>query len=119
VEILEKKVTQLEGLPDRLVSVEGRLGLVEGRLVLVSVESQIVQLRTEMADGFSALRSEMRKDSLKLAELIDERFVQQKRELLQEIRSLNEETNAQSRALYEDLKDSIKRLGEGGFGAKQ
>jgi hypothetical protein len=40
--------------------------------------------------------------------MIDERFVQQGGEM----RRLNDETNAQMRTLYEDLKDTIKRIGE-------
>ena len=115
VAILEQKVEGLETLPARLESVEGRL---------TAVESQIVQLRGEMNDGFSALRN----DSRKLAEMIDERFIRQDAEMRRlndetkaemhllndetktEMRRLNSETSAQMRVLYEDLKDTIKRI---------
>ena len=113
VTVLEQKMAGLEELPDRLESVEVRLTGVEGRLIgvdgrLTSVESQIVQLRGEMSDEFSALRVEMHDGSRQLAEMIDERFIRQDLEM----RRLNGETNAQMRALYEDLKDTVKRIGE-------
>jgi phosphoglycerate-specific signal transduction histidine kinase len=61
VENLEKLAQTLAPLPaevrqlsQRMVSVESRLG---------GVESQIVQLRTDMTDGFSAIRREV-KDGL-------------------------------------------------------
>jgi septation ring formation regulator EzrA len=54
---------------------------------LTSVESQIVQLRREMNVGFSETKAEMHK--------------------------LNKETMAQARVLYEDLKETIKKMGEG------
>ena len=114
VAVLEQKMGQLERLPDRMESVEGRLGSVEGRLGsvegrLTSVESQILQLRGDMNNGFSASRAEIQNDFRNLAEMINERFVRQAAEM----RRLNDHTNAQMRMLYEDLKDSIKRIGEG------
>jgi hypothetical protein len=100
-------VGRLEKLPERLESLEGRLTVVE---------LQIVQLRGELSDGFSALRS----DSRKLAEMMDERFIRQGAEMRRlndltntEIRRLNSETNTQMRMLYEDLKSTIKLIGEG------
>jgi flagellar motility protein MotE (MotC chaperone) len=117
VTVLEQKMAGLEELPNRLESVEVRLTGVEGRLT--SVESQIVQIRSEMSDGFSALRVEMHDGSRQLAEMIDERFIRQDAEMRRlndetksEMRLLNNKTNAQMRVLYEDLKDTIKRIGE-------
>jgi predicted nucleic acid-binding Zn-ribbon protein len=118
VENLEKMMATLEDLPGQIKSVEGRLGEIEGRLGsvegrLTSVESQIVQLGSRMDDGFSALRdeirtgdertrtelrSELQRDSLKLAEMIDERFA---------------ETNREMRVLHEKLVKDIRSLGEG------
>lgn len=103
VENLEKMMATLEDLPGQMKSVEGRLGEVEGRLGsvegrLTSVESQIVQLGTRMDDGFSAIRVDVQKDSLKLAEMIDERFA---------------ETNREMRVLHEKLVKDIRTLGEG------
>ena len=130
VAILEQKVEGLETLPARLESVEGRLK---------AVESQIVQLRAETRDGFSAVRVEIQSESRRLVEMMDERFIRQDVEMHRlidetkaemrslndetkaemhrlndetkaEMRRLNGETSAQMRLLYEDLKDTIKRI---------
>lgn len=50
VEKLEETVDSLRDLPARTASLEVRMG---------AIEWQIVQLRTEMRDGFSAVRAEM------------------------------------------------------------
>jgi len=50
VEDLEETVQSLRDLPDRTLKLEVRMG---------AVETQIVQLRVEMHDGFSAIRREM------------------------------------------------------------
>ena len=50
VEMLEEAVQSLKQLPDRVSALEVRLG---------DVESQIVQLRGEMRDGFSAVHQEL------------------------------------------------------------
>jgi predicted nuclease with TOPRIM domain len=67
VEDLEKLAQTLAPLPaevrqvsQRMASVESRLGGVEARVG--TVVSQIVQLRTEVSDGFSAIRSELQED---------------------------------------------------------
>jgi chromosome segregation ATPase len=59
---------QMAQLSDRVAGVESRLGDVESRLGTVesrlgTVESQIVLLRSDMNDGFSAIRGEL-KDGL-------------------------------------------------------
>jgi vacuolar-type H+-ATPase subunit H len=71
VEVLEMRVGALEELPARMAA----------------VESQIVQLRSEMRGEFSAVRAEMRK--------------------------LNEETRAEMRTLHEEVLDRIAKIGEG------
>ncbi len=82
---------RLDGIDSRLGSVEGRLGSVEGRLGSVegrlgAVEVQIVQLRREMRDGFLALKTEL---------------------------SGQIEANWQrTRALFEEVIDRIKTIGE-------
>ena len=53
---LERRVTDLETLPDRIPA----------------IESQIVQLRTEMRGEFSAVREEIRTGDRVLGERIDE-----------------------------------------------
>lgn len=50
VEHLEETVESLRDLPDRTAKLEARMG---------AVETQIVQLRTEMRDEFSAIRRDM------------------------------------------------------------
>ncbi len=82
VTILEQKVEELAALP-------ARVGLLE---------EQIVQLRTEMHDEFSAVRSDMGV---------------MKAELRAEIRAGDEETRRYMRVLYEDLIERIERIGEG------
>jgi hypothetical protein len=57
VEDLEETVESLRDLPDRTAKLEARMG---------AVETQIVQLRTEMRDEFSAIRRDMvTKDDLR------------------------------------------------------
>jgi hypothetical protein len=82
VEVLEMKVSPLEELPVRVAA----------------VESQIVQLRTEMRDEFSAVRQEMGQLGTTLR---------------QEMRALNEETRVEMRVLHEEVLDRISTLGEG------
>jgi hypothetical protein len=57
VEDLEETVESVRDLPDRTAKLEARMG---------AVETQIVQLRTEMRDEFSAIRRDMvTKDDLR------------------------------------------------------
>jgi uncharacterized coiled-coil protein SlyX len=75
VEILEQKVELLQDLPARMTAVEGRLTAVEGRLT--AVEAQIVQLRYDMNNGFSALSYAINRMVLEILsrfEKIDRRF---------------------------------------------
>jgi hypothetical protein len=71
VKVLEMKLGELEELPARVAA----------------VESQIVQLRTEMRSEFSAVRQEMR--------------------------TLTDETRAEMRVLHEEVLDRISRIREG------
>jgi hypothetical protein len=62
---MDERVTDLEKLAESLAPLPARMEAVEGRLVDVdrrigTVESQIVQLRTEMRIGFSTARRETR-----------------------------------------------------------
>jgi hypothetical protein len=50
IEMLEETVESLKRLPDRVGALEVRVG---------NVESQVLQLRTEMRDGFSAIEGRM------------------------------------------------------------
>jgi hypothetical protein len=94
VEVLEMKVGMLEELPARMSA----------------VEAQIVQLRTEMRDGFSAVRQETREVGGALRSEMQE----QEGRLRQEMRALNEETRAEAKMLHEEVIDRISRIGEGG-----
>lgn len=75
VRILEQKVGELAVLPARLER----------------LEEQILQLRQEIRDGFSATTDGLRA----------------------EIRAGDEETRRYMRVLYEDLIERIERMGEG------
>src|SRR5262245_8798924 len=82
VTILEQKVEILESLPERVTA----------------LELQIVQLRSEMHDEFSAIRGELRGGDARLREEI--RAVDAG--LREEIRSGDEETRRFMRVLHED-----------------
>jgi predicted phage gp36 major capsid-like protein len=93
VEVLEMEVASLKEVPARMSA----------------VESQIVQLRTEMRGEFSAVRAEMRAGH---GELRAEMRAGHD-ELRAEMRALNEETKAQMRTLHEEVLDRIAKIGEG------
>jgi hypothetical protein len=93
VEVLEMKVGSLEELPARVAA----------------VESQIVQLRTEMRGEFSAVRQEMRDLGGTLR--TDMRALND--ETRADMRALNEETLAQMRTFHEEALDRIAKIGEG------
>jgi hypothetical protein len=86
VEILEEKVDQLRDVRARIAA----------------VESQIVQLRTEMRSEFSGVRTEMR--GLEQG-------------LRAEMRALNDEARVEMRVLHEEVISRIALLQEGGAGA--
>jgi chromosome segregation ATPase len=89
VKRLEEKVDRLSELPARVDGLDHRMQGVERRLG--HVELQIVQLRTEMGDGFSAV-----------LEVIDSSS--------KATQTLFKETNSQMRTLHEDLVERIKKL---------
>ena len=78
---LEKLAQTLAPLPGTVAELGDRVAGVEVRLG--TVESQIVQLRTEMADGFSATKTELRGE-----------MVEMKTELREDIAALGRETAA-------------------------
>jgi len=80
-------VTNLERLPERMDR----------------VESQIVQLRTEMHDEFSAVREEIRTAGEEV-----------KRELREEIRAGDEETRRLMHALQEEVNRELREEIRGG-----
>jgi len=89
VEHLEDTVESLRDLPHRTAKLEARMG---------AVETQIVQLRVEMRDEFSAIRKEM----------------VSKEDLRTEIAALREEmaTNAELQNLRLELREDIAALGQ-------
>ena len=101
VESLEQRVTAVEQLPERM-----------GRL-----ESQILQLRTEVRDEFSAIRVEMRAGDEEtrrgLREEIRAGDEETRRVLREEIRAGDQETRRFSRVLHEDALSRIAVIGEG------
>ena|SRR5687768_4821454 len=90
VESLEQRVTQLEKLPRRIDR----------------IESQIVQLRTEMRDEFSAVRAEMREGF----SAVTEEFAAVRLEM----RSGDEETRRYMRVLFEEYVGRMTVAGEAG-----
>jgi hypothetical protein len=109
VEKLEKTLESLADIPRRMTVVEERLGGLESRVGSLdgrvgSLELQIVQLRSEMRDGFSAVRQEaatMRSDLLQVFDAGS-----------RATEALFKETWAQMRTLHEDVTSRIARLGE-------
>ena len=95
VEKLEKTLEGLVGLPDRMTAVEERVG---------SLELQIVQLRTEMRDEFSAVRKEAAATRSDLLEVFNAAS-RAKEELFKETWSL-------MRLLHEEVISRIARIGE-------
>jgi chromosome segregation ATPase len=113
VEALERRVTHLEDLPERVTR----------------VESQVLQLRTEMRDEFSAVRSglanlsgevdEVRTGLANLSGEVDEvrtglaNLSGQIAELRTQVHAGDEETRRFMRVLYEDLVSRIATIGKG------
>ena len=86
VEILEGKVEELAGLPDRMAA----------------LELQIVQFRAEVRAEFSATREELRQE-----------FRQKLRQLRGEMVEGDEETRRLMRVLHEEVLSRIALLTEG------
>ena len=86
---LESRVSELEKLPDRLTA----------------IESQIVQLRSEMRDEFSAVREEIRAGDTVLAAKIDE--------TRREMHELNDETRRHMLVLHEEVIGRLAIIQEG------
>ena len=95
VEILEGKVEELAGLPDRMVA----------------LELQIVQFRAEVHAEFSATREELRQEFRQaIATLATKAELEQ---LRAEMREGDEETRRLMRVLHEEVLSRIALLGEG------
>jgi hypothetical protein len=96
---IPRRMTAIEGrvggLEDRVGGLESRVGSLDGRVG--SLELQIVQLRNEMKDGFSAVRSDF-------LEVFDAGS--------RATEALFKETWAQMRTLHGDVISRIARLGD-------
>jgi cell division protein FtsB len=93
VEVPEEKVAALEELPARVAS----------------LETQIVQLRTEMSGEFSAVRHEMRaltNETRAEIQAVDAG-------LRAEMRTLEQRLGTQMRVLHEEVIERIARLDDG------
>ena len=105
VEILERKVETLEVLPARVTD----------------VELQLIQLRDEMRDGFSAIRTELGADirggdeetRRVLREEIRAGDEETRQVLRQEIRAGDEETRRYMRVLHEEVVSRLATIQEG------
>ena len=112
VEKLEKTVGALTSLPGEVSQLSRRVG---------TMESQIVQLRTEMKGEFSAVRRELAETRDNLLEVIEtgsHATQQMFDEVREDIRAFRQETNSrfdglgtQMRVLHEDVIERISRLG--------
>ena len=107
---LERRVTDLETLPDRIPA----------------IESQIVQLRTEMRGEFSAVREEIRTGDRVLGERIDEttrvlgerldettRVLQRLEETTRVLGERIDENGRHMRVLHEDVIGRLAIIEEG------
>ena len=107
---LERRVTDLETLPDRITA----------------IESQIVQLRTEMRGEFSAVREEIRTGDRVLGERIDEttrvlgerldettRVLQRLEETTRVLGERIDENGRHMRVLHEDVIGRLAIIEEG------
>ena len=93
VESLDRRVTRLEELPVRMDR----------------VESQIVHLRTEMHDEFSAVRAEMRDEFAAVRKEMREQFAVVRSEIV----AGDEETRRYMRVLFEEYVGRIRVIDEG------
>jgi hypothetical protein len=90
--MLEDQMQHLRDLPERVTN----------------LESQFVQLRQEMRDGFSAIRSEMKEGASQLRSEMKEGASQ----LRSEMREGFAELGRQMRVLHEDAISRIATIGE-------
>lgn len=91
---------RMDGLDRRLQGVEGRVG---------QVEWQIVQLRTDMGDGFSAVL-EVIDSSSKATQALYDDGRREVRDLFGDLKNEVRATRTQMLALHEDLVERIKSL---------
>ena len=101
VEKLEESVDSLRDLPERTTRLEVRMG---------NVEMQIVHLRDEMHDGFSAMRGDMTTMKGELTGEIAAVRTELKEEITAVRTELKEEITAVRTELREDIADLSRDL---------
>jgi hypothetical protein len=113
VEMLEETLTSLRQVPDDLKVLKGRM---------TRVEVQVLQLRTEMRDEFSAVRAEMatkadlaemRRDMATKEDLVAMRRDMAANELAQLKRELRDEIAGMGRDLAQIILDTQSQMTEG------
>ena len=107
VEKLENTVESLVGLPAAVGEVRERVAGLEGRTS--ALESQIVQLRSEMKDEFSAVRREMADLRVELKSDISSA----RQDLTSLLAQTRDSLSSQMLMLHEDLVSRIALIGEG------
>ena len=121
VEIVEEQVQRLAALPDRVGALEGRVASLELTFLQHREEMRaaIFAVRTDMADGFAAVRGEMASLATVLRQEMREGDEQLRAEmrtgynaLLQQMRQFDDERRTQTLALHEDVIARISLLGE-------
>ena len=108
---LAKRVTDLEKTVEPLRELPARVTRLELRVT--AVEEQVVQLRGEMRDGFSAVLEVIEAASAATEQLFEDTRTQMATfhtETKQGLASLGTEM----RVLHEDVVERIARIGEGG-----
>jgi hypothetical protein len=113
VEMLEETLTSLRQVPDDLKVLKGRM---------TRVEVQVLQLRTEMRDEFSAVRAEMatkadlaelRRDMATKEDLVAMRRDMAANELAQLKRELRDDIAGMGRDLAQIILDTQRQMTEG------
>lgn len=105
---LENLARTLEPLPQEVRALRHEMGDVKARLIIV--ESQIVHLRGEMRDGFSAIRGEMAVQKTELGAELRERIETRTSELRSEIALQGRELRAEMAAQKVELRQDISAL---------
>ena len=101
--MLEEQMQEIRGLPARVAG----------------VELQIVQLREEMRESFSATRSELRGEIHGIRDELRAEMRGVRDDLRVEIRAGDQETRDFMRMLYEELTTTLKTIGEGTKGRRR
>ena len=108
VEMLEETVSALRSLPSQVGALEVRMA---------GVEPQILQLRTEMRDEFSAVRQDLkemgtRQDLLDVRAELREDIAGAIRDLSGHILESEQRSDRRTRALFEDVIARIAMMGD-------